>query len=584
MLRKNLSLLLAIITIFSILTIFPIGASAAKAEDLSETGASAELAETGWSVPSENAFATKLAELRKLYPSYGYSGVYYEDGVEMAWQCYGYCCIMFREIFGIKYYAEGWTSRVDYNMGTIYAGDSVRINNRHSIFITKVTDKGYYYTEGNWDGANGVRWNQFISKSDLAYIFTYKVHVPGNTLLGTGVAQTGLYAETPQLKNIKSTGSGIIVSWYPVEDATGYRVYCKENDQAHWKTVGKTDKTNFHYIADLKYLSTYSFTVRATDSYGNLISGYDTDGIVTDYEVNAPELKSAVTGVNKITVKWAAVSNVNYYRLYSKGENDTSWHIVANVKGTSGSFTTGKALTNYQFTVRCLSDSKQVISACSVNRPTAVFRDYATQLDAPSNIVAAATKEQGTIKISWDPVPNAKRYQVFVSLYGVNTGWKRLAKTTKNYYLQTGCVNNGLYRYTVRCIDDKGAFVSGYLKGCSIRYFRYPTTLKAVKADDDGNIKVSWSAVKGASSYALYYKTAETGGWQQVITDAPIKTNSYVFGGCISGTAYTFTVRACDNNGKKTSSYKADGVTLTYTSANQATAPTSADMTDTSFQ
>ncbi len=140
---------------------------------------------------SETEFLNKLNELRSKYPNGGtYSGIYYEDGEEKASTCYGYACQMFYEVFGARFYADGYNSKKDYNMGTIYAGDIVRLDaglgpDTHSVFVTKVTSDRIYFTDANGgDKKNGIRWDASYTISDFREKFTYKVHIPGNALTG----------------------------------------------------------------------------------------------------------------------------------------------------------------------------------------------------------------------------------------------------------------------------------------------------------------------------------------------------------------------------------------------------------------
>ncbi len=564
MFKRYLAAILSILTILTAITVIP--ASAAKSET-ADTGAQTALGETGWSIPSETTFATRLQQLKEKYYPNGYSGAYYENGQAYAWQCYGYAVQMLHDVFGIKYYADSFYNHIDYNMGDLYAGDIVRIRgDSHSIFLTRITDKGYYFTDANWDYNNGVRWDAFFTKEEMAATFTYKIHVDGNLLMGGGDAKNGLYSEAPVLKNIKCSAPGITVYWSPIEEAAAYRVYYKEGDQKNWKTLGKTDKTYYQYINELEYGKEYTFTVRALDCYGELISGYDKEGISTKYLVAPPELKSVKADVDKITVTWAGVKGVSYYRVYAKAENDEHWHTIANVKGESCEFTKGKGHTSYQFTVRCLSNKKNLISGCSIKKLSAEYISYDTQLETPGNIAAAVTTTPKVAKITWDAVPGASRYQVFVSRFGVNNGWKKIGVATKNVFYYKNCENASNYRFTVRCIDSKGAFMSGFVPGPVFSYFDIPTKLNAVKQDDDGNIKVSWDAVKLAPAYALYYKTATSGGWQRVNPENQITGTSYVFGGCENGVKYTFTVRVCSEIGKNLSSFNTAGVSLTYES------------------
>ena len=165
--------------------------------DAAKTAATAdEIAPTDFNIPTETAFLTKLNTLRSKYPNGSiWEGVYYEDGMAKAWTCFAYAVTMMREIFGVKYYAERIFEYMDYNFNGICAGDIVRIDgDSHSIFIIKVTSSGFYYTDGNGTGVyNQVRWDGFYSASEMRSRFTYKVHLPGNTLQGTGVIHNLYY-------------------------------------------------------------------------------------------------------------------------------------------------------------------------------------------------------------------------------------------------------------------------------------------------------------------------------------------------------------------------------------------------------
>lgn len=179
--KKFLSVVLTFIILTSVM--FGIKASAIDIN----------IAETGYSIPNEVEFIAKLNQLRTKYPNGGtWSGTYYENGTAKAWQCFGYANQMLYEVFGVQFYNDGFYNKKDYNMGTIYAGDWVRIKtygepNNHSVFITKVTNDRVYFTDANWSGNNGIRWDVSYTKAEFAQKFSYKVHISGNTLTGNGV-------------------------------------------------------------------------------------------------------------------------------------------------------------------------------------------------------------------------------------------------------------------------------------------------------------------------------------------------------------------------------------------------------------
>ena len=155
-------------------------------------GKNVSLKATAWSVPiSETHFQRILDRLMEEYPHKGtYSGTYYEDGVAKAWQCHGYACEMFRQVFDAEYYNDHFFDQDKYTeMGTIYAGDIIKIRTSgggHSMFVIEVRDNVIYVTEANWPGSNTIRWDRSYTYSELASVFEYKVHVPGNTLTGCG--------------------------------------------------------------------------------------------------------------------------------------------------------------------------------------------------------------------------------------------------------------------------------------------------------------------------------------------------------------------------------------------------------------
>ena len=148
-----------------------------------------DLARTGWSLLTEERFQTRMAEMRVKYPNGDiWEGVYYEDGMAKAWTCWAYSAQMLREFFGVNFYADGVYSKyMDYNVDDLCAGDWVRIDwDSHSIFITKVTGDGVYFTDGNGTGVyNQIRWDGFYSWSEIRSRFSYRLHLPGNNLKGS---------------------------------------------------------------------------------------------------------------------------------------------------------------------------------------------------------------------------------------------------------------------------------------------------------------------------------------------------------------------------------------------------------------
>ena len=567
MFKKSISLLLALIIIigsFSALSATVSGAETEAAEqgaylDIADEGADAGIAEVGAVKLTEKAFVKKLDELRQKYPDKGrFSGVYYENGSAKAWTCHAYVCQLMYEVFGIQFYNGGYFNIRDYEFGTIHAGDLVRIDwNSHSVFITKVKGDKVWYTDANSDNYNGIRWDTELTLDELRNRFTYKFHLDGNTLMGTGA---DFELETPELVRTENSYGKMTAYWSAVEDAAGYRVYLKNNETGKWSAVADTEELFFE-LDETVYNTNYTFTVRALNAEGKVASDYDHDGITGRYAY-VPQM-NAERQVGKTVLSWDEEPTASAYRVFYKGDDIKSWKKLGDTEETSMEFTEGKALTEYTFTLRWLDEEGKYLSDYDKAGFSATFITYDTQLAAPVLTKASTTNSKGCIKISWKAVEGAVGYQVFYIRKDVDNKWRKLGQTEETTYTHTGCVNDKVYKYTVRCIDGDGKYMSGYDKtGVSIHFYDLPGNIKAAAATKQGAVKLSWSSVKGAYGYQTFYKREGIdNGWKKLAKTTGL---SVVQTGCSNNTVYTYTVRCIDKKGNYISGYDTDGVSLKY--------------------
>ena len=169
---------------------------------------------------SEEQFASKIEELKQIYvhgqywnAQNGYDrtgtlkcacsnscpgscscscGKFYLNGTYYGGQCYGFANKMGYLIFGSVPTAS-WTKHT--NKNNLRAGDYVRIDNdRHSIFITKVSGDTVEYADCNRTGPCKVRWGGQMSISSMNV--TYIMHLNGNELKGSGTSNNNLINTT----------------------------------------------------------------------------------------------------------------------------------------------------------------------------------------------------------------------------------------------------------------------------------------------------------------------------------------------------------------------------------------------------
>lgn len=132
-----------------------------------------------------------------------------------------------------------------------------------------------------------------------------------------------------------------------------------------------------------------------------------------------------------------------------------------------------------------------------------------------------------------------------------NKGWKALGTTASTSYTHDKLVDGTTYTYTVRCLDSKGNFASGYDKDGTSNTFIAPPAISKVSKAENGNL-VEWNSVPEVAGYRLYRKTVNT-SWSK-LADVT-KGTSYVDTSAKKDNVYSYTLRCLDKNGNLISSY-----------------------------
>ncbi len=354
--------------------------------------------------------------------------------------------------------------------------------------------------------------------------------------------QNDTQKQIPQITRITPYLNSAVITWTPIEGAEKYFVFTKKVNGG-WKAIGSSTTESFEH-KNLKNGVGYTYTVRAADKNGTFISDYNRDGTLLRY-CDPPELQSVTGTVGGQRVSWKAVPGALGYMVYVKYPN--GWQPVKLTTSTTyvdTNVTSGKL---YYYTVRCWDGNKR--SAQSYYDRKGINGIY---IAAPK--ISGFTPANGGTTIQWSKVGGAGYYRVFVK----NSGkWKTIGTTTGTSFTYTGLANNTSYTYTVRCVDKKGNYVSGYdTAGQSCRYLAPPQITKV----SDGQI--TWKAIPAAASYRVYRKTFGS-SWVALGKTA---STTYRDTTAAKNTLYTYTVRALDANGKLCT-YFTDTATYYYNGA-----------------
>ena len=338
----------------------------------------------------------------------------------------------------------------------------------------------------------------------------------------------------PQISGFSNTSTGTMITWNSYSGAVKYRIYVFNGKS--WSRVGESTTTNFTHNS-LRDGVTYRYTVRAMDKNNKFVSDYNKDGYSNTFF--APPVISSLQNVfGGVTVKWSKNSAIDSYRIYRKTKN-TGWKRIGT--SDSGSFTDTTAVSgiNYTYTLRALDAENNFASYYNGGKSVTYVK--APTINKIENTVTGS-------KISWGKCSGASKYRVY---YLKNKSWKALGNTSATSFTHNKLKSETKYTYTVRCLDSKGNFVSGYDKNGTSNTFIAPPAISKVSKAANGNL-VKWNSVPDAAGYRLYRKTVNT-SWSR-LADVTEGT-SYTDTSAKKGNVYSYTLRCLDKNGNLISSY-----------------------------
>jgi fibronectin type 3 domain-containing protein len=172
---------------------------------------------------------------------------------------------------------------------------------------------------------------------------------------------------------------------------------------------------------------------------------------------------------------------------------------------------------------------------------------------APANF--KANNQADGIKLTWDKVPGAAKYEIWAVDADVTTVYQLIDTVTTTEYLD-GMVKNDYfyhYKYKVRAYGEFAGIVKygGYSSEIAMVRLETLATPSNPKAQSSSSgIKVSWDVVLGATTYEIFKKSGSS-----FTLLASISEPNYTDTNVTAGTTYTYKVRTClEFGGNKTCS------------------------------
>ena len=262
----------------------------------------------------------------------------------------------------------------------------------------------------------------------------------------------------------------------------------------------------------------------------------DTDSL------DVPTVKvTNVSSSGKIKLSWNKVDGAQKYEVYRATSKSGKYTLIKTTTGTSLTNTSTTAGKTYYYKVRAIAGdnkgefSKIVSRTCDLAQP---------------KVKATNVSSSGKIKLTWDKIDGAVKYEVYRATSKSGT-YKLIKTTTSTSFTNTSATAGKTYYYKVKAIASSSSANSAYSEVVS-RTCDLARPEITVKLSSKGNPSLSWDKVDGAVKYEVYRATSKSGTYKLIkTTTSTIFTNTSV----TEGKTYYYKVKAIASKSSANSAY-----------------------------
>jgi hypothetical protein len=344
------------------------------------------------------------------------------------------------------------------------------------------------------------------------------------------------------LASASVTTSSAAVSWTAVSGASSYLVQYKTSAASAFTSISSI--TNSISLTGLSAATAYSYKVQTVCS-NTLSSPYSSVGTFTTIAASVcttptSAASSAIT-TSSAVISWAAIPGASSYNIQYKTNASTTYTSLSSVSNTI-TLTGLSANTAYTYQIQTLCTSALSSSwSTQANFTTLALPTCATPIGISVSGLSASAAT-----ISWIAVTGAASYNI---QYKTNAAAAFTSVTSPtNSISLTGLAASTVYTYQVQTVCSSA--ISSTLSAAA----SFTTSAAAICATPVGisvsgisaaAATVSWTAVSGAASYNVQYKTSAAAAFTTVTSS----TNSLSITGLVASTVYTYQVQTVCSNG-----------------------------------
>ncbi len=452
------------------------------------------------------------------------------------------------------YYRKGWTHTfmappVIKSLTNAQNGVEIKWNALKSAEKYRVYRKDDSH---GWARIGDTVYRSFVDKkavSGTRYSYTVRGITADRTRETTNYnsGKSIYYVAAPSVTGIYNRGGSADIYWNQCPGAYAYRVFYLDQNGV-WRGLGNTSSLRFSH-SGLKNNQSVTYTVRCLDSNGNFISGYNAAGWQNTYL--APPVISLLRGTeNGVEVNWNRLEGAERFRVYRK-DNAHGWARIGETDGNDYLDRTAQSGTRYSYTVRAIAPDG--------SRETSYYNEGKSINYVATPAITDIINRSGSAVIYWKACGGAAKYRVFY--YDAAYGWRGLGNTASTSFTHAGLKNGDVFKYTVRCLDSNGDFISGYDPDGWENTYLAPPAIKELNLVADG-IEVKWGRRAGAAKYRVYRRDSAH-DWARIgDTEDAVFTDTKA----ASGNTYFYTVRCITEDGSKETSYYYSGKSVYFVS------------------
>jgi len=386
----------------------------------------------------------------------------------------------------------------------------------------------------------------YLSAGIIALISVFMLTCSNPNGPGGGCAKpntpTNVKAETLSINSIR-------VTWTPVGDAIFYNIYRTKTVDDEYALVGKAIDASFTDTA-LASGTPHYYRISAKNDCDE--SAKSAPAFATTVPCEKPatpfNVKAEALSATSIKVSWDAIPTATGYKIYSALNADGSYTFIDSTKNIT--YTNDKLPVSSPHYYKIVaknncgeSDSSSYAFATTNACPKPV---------APTNVSAEA-KSSSSIEITWDEVATAITYKIYrsTSSTGTYAPVGNTAGKSSTSWTDDNLERAKTYYYTVAAESEceesvKSTYAFATTANCE-NLPAAPTNIRA-EALSSTEVKISWDAVSGATTYSIYEKPDDYNEYYSIVTRAT--GTSYTVTGRHPSTIYHYKVSAKNDCGE----------------------------------